>query len=303
MFTSSSLRKRDTAPAPAALNAPGAAPALQALTDGHREEALQFLASRPVHTVVMASFIRDNGMSSPLNRGTFYGCRDEEGRLVGVALIGHATLVETDSDEALAAFAHVARGCPRTHVMMGERDRIERFWEHYAEDGRSPRLICRELLMEQRWPIQVRDAVPGLRPATPEDLDQVMTVQAQMAFAESGINPLEADPEGFRQRCMRRIELDRVWVWTEEGRLIFKADIVSETPEVKYVEGVWVAPDLRGRGYGLRCLSQLSRELLAKSGAVTLLVNEKSQKAVSFYRRAGYKLRSQYDTIFLHTGH
>jgi GNAT superfamily N-acetyltransferase len=251
----------------------------------------------------MASFIRDNGMSSPLNRGTFYGCRDEEGRLVGVALIGHATLVETDSDEALAAFAHVARGCPRTHVMMGERDRIERFWEHYAEDGRSPRLICRELLMEQRWPIQVRDAVPGLRPATPEDLDQVMTVQAQMAFAESGINPLEADPEGFRQRCMRRIELDRVWVWTEEGRLIFKADIVSETPEVKYVEGVWVAPDLRGRGYGLRCLSQLSRELLAKSGAVTLLVNEKSQKAVSFYRRAGYKLRSQYDTIFLHTGH
>src|SRR5205085_11461478 len=126
----------------------------------------------------------------------FYGCRDAEGRLVGVALIGHATLVETESDEALAAFAHIARGCPRTHVMMGERDRIERFWQHYAQDGRSPRLVCRELLMEQRWPVRVRDAVPGLRLATPEDLDQVATVQAQMAFAESGVNPLEADPEG-----------------------------------------------------------------------------------------------------------
>jgi predicted GNAT family acetyltransferase len=92
---------------------------------------------------------------------------------------------------------------------------------------------------------------------------------------------MEADPEGFRQRCLRRIEQGRVWVWTEEGRLIFKADIVSETPEVKYVEGIWVTPDQRGRGYGLRCLSQLSRELLAGSSAVTLLVNEKTQQAVS----------------------
>ena len=299
----SSLMKISAAPPPAALKAPGAAPAVQALTEEHREEALQFLSSRPVHTVVMSSFIRDNGMSSPLNRGSFYGCRDEEGRLVGVALIGHATLVETDSDEALAAFARIARECPRAHVMMGERERIKRFWEHYAEDVRSPRLICRELLMEQRWPIRVRDAVPGLRPATPEDLEQVMDVQAQMAFAESGVNPLESDPEGFRRRCLRRIEQERVWVWTEEGRLIFKADIIAETPEVKYVEGVWVAPEQRGRGYGLRCLSQLSRELLARSGAVTLLVNEKAPEAVSFYRRAGYKLRSQYDTIFLHTGH
>jgi uncharacterized protein len=262
-----------------------------------------FLSARPVHTVVMSGFIRDNGLVSPLNRGTFYGCRNEEGQLVGVALIGHATLVETESEEALAAFARVARECPRTHVMMGESDKIERFWAHYAEDGRSPRLICRELLMEQRWPVQVREMVPGLRPAVTEDLEQVMVVQAEMAFDESGVNPMEADPEGFRRRCLRRIEQGRVWVWTEEGRLIFKADVISETPEVKYVEGVWVAPEYRGRGYGLRCFSQLSRELLAQSGAVTLLVNEKSPGAVSFYRRAGYKLRSQYDTIFLHTGH
>lgn len=304
MSPTQTLMEKYTAASPAPLTSPGAAPAAQPLiSEAHREEALQFLASRPVHTVVMAGFIRDNGMVSPLNRGSFYGCRDAEGRLVGVALVGHATLVETDSDEALAAFARVARDCPNAHVMMGERDRIERFWQHYAQDGRSARLICRDLLMEQRWPIQVRDAVAGLRLATPEDLDQVMTVQAQMAFAESGVNPMEADPEGFRRRCLRRIEQGRVWVWTEEGRLIFKADIVSETPEVKYVEGVWVAPEQRGRGYGLRCLSQLSRELLSKSGAVTLLVNEKAPEAVSFYRRAGYKLRSQYDTIFLHTGH
>src|SRR5215213_8041432 len=157
--------KINSAAAAAPATSPGAAPAaVRPLTEEHKEEALQFLSSRPTHTVVMASFIRDNGMESPLNRGSFYGCRDREGRLAGVALIGHATLVETESEAALAAFARVARGCPRAHVMMGESDKIARFWEYYAEDGRRPRLICRELLMEQCWPIQVREAVPGLRP-------------------------------------------------------------------------------------------------------------------------------------------
>lgn len=273
---------------------------IRPLTTGEESEVLSFLAARPVHTVVMAGFIRDNGLVSPLNRGTFYGCRDEEGRLIGVALIGHATLVETESEEALAAFARVARECPRAHVMMGEQEKIERFWGHYSEGSRSPRLICREVLMEQRWPVEVREAVPELRLATPEDLEQVIVTQAQMAFDESGVNPMESDPEGFRRRCLRRIEQGRVWVWVEEGRLIFKADIISDTPEVIYVEGVWVAPEERGRGYGLRCLSQLSRGLLARAGAVTLMVNEKTPAAISFYRRAGYRLCSNYDTIFLH---
>ena len=58
------------------------------LDDCNRQEVLVFLAKRPLHTVIMSSFVRDNGLVSPLNRGTFYACRDEEGRLVGVALIG-----------------------------------------------------------------------------------------------------------------------------------------------------------------------------------------------------------------------
>src|SRR5438045_5410022 len=303
MSPSSALMKVNNATAHPPYGAPSSALTVGALTDGHKEEVLQFLSARPVHTVIMASFIRDNGLVSPLNRGTFYGCRDESGWLLGVALIGHATLVETESDEALEAFARIARQCPRTHVMMGEQEKIERFWSHYAEGSRSPRLVCRELLMEQRWPVEVRDCVQGLRLATPEDLQQVMVVQAQLAFDESGVNPMETDPEGFHRRCLRRITQGRVWVWVEDGRLIFKADIISDTPAVIYVEGVWVAAEMRGQGYGLRCLSQLSRELLARAGAVTLLVNEKTPEAIAFYRRAGYRLCSSYDTIYLHTEH
>ena len=74
--------------------------AVQQLSEEHRDEVLSFLAERPLHTVIMAGWIRDNGIVSPLNRGTFYGCRDLEGRLEGVALIGHATLFEAAGQEA-----------------------------------------------------------------------------------------------------------------------------------------------------------------------------------------------------------
>ncbi len=63
-------------------------------------EVQAFLSVRPVHTVVMSSFIADNGIVSELNRGKFYGYRNTAGKLEGVALIGHSTLVEARSDEA-----------------------------------------------------------------------------------------------------------------------------------------------------------------------------------------------------------
>src|SRR5688500_475042 len=74
------------------------------LTDEHKAEVLDFLSARPLHTVFLAGFIRDNGLVSLLNRGTFYAARGREGRLEGVALIGHATLIEARTDAALEAF-------------------------------------------------------------------------------------------------------------------------------------------------------------------------------------------------------
>ena len=59
-----------------------------------------------------------------------------------------------------------------------------------------------------------------------------------MAFEEGGTSPMQRDPGGFRNRTSRRIEQGRVWTWYVDGRLIFKADIVSQTPDVTYLEGV-----------------------------------------------------------------
>ena len=289
-----------TQPRPRAHTAPAAALSPpQLLARGREAEALNFLAARPVQNVIMSSLIHDNGFDHSLNRGDFYACRDARGVVTGVALLGHHILFASQCVETVEAFARLARESADAHVMLGERESVGQFWAAYARAGESPSRVQRELLLELTWPVAVRESVPNLRPATLADLALVATVHAGMAFEESSINPLEVDPEGFLARLARRIEAGRVWVWIEGGRLIFKADIFSDTPAVIYLEGVYVDSGERGKGYGLRCLSQLSRELLLRARSLCLLVNEQNESARALYRRAGYKLHSHYDTIYL----
>jgi GNAT superfamily N-acetyltransferase len=269
------------------------------LTNEDRNEVLSFLTERPIHTVCMVGFIRDNGLESELNRGTFYGCRNSEGRLEGVALIGHTTLIEVRTERALKEFAPVAQVCSNTFLIMGEQERIEQFWNHYADEGQETRLICRELLFEMRRPVQVPEKVEGLRLATIDDLELIAPVHAAMSEAESGVNPLTVDPVGFRQRCARRIERKRVWVVIENGMLVFKADIQADTPDVTYLEGIYVNPAMRSRGIGRACLSELTQQVLLRSKSVCVLVNENNPKAHAFYRLSNFKLRGYYYSTFM----
>lgn len=274
--------------------------AVTPLDDSHRDEVLAFLDQRPKHTFMMGGLVRDNGVVSPLNRGTFYACRGPRGTLAGVSLIGEITMVEARTDAALKTLARRTQGVPNIYMIIGEHGQTSRFWEYYAKDGQEMRLCGRELLFELRCPVAAHPPVPGLRPATPAELEPLMAVHAEMALTESGVNPLAVDPEGFRRRCARRIERGRTWAYAKEGRIVFKADVVSETPEITYLEGVYVRPAERGRGHGVRCLSQLSRHLLAHAQAVCVLVNERNRAAQSLYRKALYKLDGVYDTVFLH---
>jgi len=269
------------------------------LSPTREEEALEFLAERPAQTFAMAGWIRENGVLSPHNRGTFFASRNETGQLDGIALIGHNTLFEARSESALAAFAELTMNCPNVFRVLGEWDKVDRFVKYFKQQGRMVRLECREHLFEKRWPLEILESVPGLRLARLPELDLVVPVHAQMAFEECGVNPLDRDPVGFRQRCERRIRNGKTFVWIEDGKLMFKADVVAETPEVTYLEGIWVNPDERGKNYGQRCLSQLVRQFLDRAPSVILMVNQDFKRALNFYQRAGFRLLNYMDTVYI----
>ena len=269
------------------------------LQPGEETEALRFLAERPIHTVFMATLIRDNGAVSPNNRGTFYVCRNQSKKIEGIALIGHATIVEARTDHAVAAFAQLAAHSQHAYLIRGERHTVETFWQHYSEEGQPARLVCREMLFEKIEQTTPFETVPDLRPATLEEVEHAVAINAMLAAEEGGINPLERDPDGFRARMRRRIDQQRIWIWMRDGKPIFKADIVGDTPEMIYLEGIHVHPDERKKGYGKRCLSQLSSILARPGRSVCLTINARRASAVTFYVRAGFDYHSEYETIYL----
>jgi uncharacterized protein len=272
------------------------------LQEGEKSEALSFLAERPLHTVYMASLIRDNGVESPLNRGRLYSYRGLRGSLEGIALLGHATLIEARTECSLTAFARLAQQSSLPHLIRGEEERIRKFWSQYETSGQTASRVCRELLLEQVEAPGGKE-VTGLRQATLTDLERLTKVNSEMIHAESGTDPLKRDPEGFRNRIAQRIARGRNWIWMENGKLLFKADIIADTPQVVYLEGIYVEPDERGKGYGSMCLAQLGRTLLRRTGSVCLTLNATKEKTKNFYTKAGFALRSYYDTIYLQTAH
>jgi predicted GNAT family acetyltransferase len=270
------------------------------LTNEDQAEVLEFLGERPLQTAVMSGLIIDNGIKSSLNRGSFYACRNAVGAIQAVALIGHAVFLESRCDKALKELARLARGFVGTHMIMGEQKMVERFWASYAESGQLLRHLGSEVLLELNQAPPHLATVTDLRLADSNDLSLIVPAHAAMAREESGVNPLEKDPEGFRTRCRRRIEQGRTWVLIEDGELIFKADLIVDTPEVIYIEGVCVHPERRRQGIGSRCVVQLSSQLLQRARSISLLVNEQRRDALRFFQSLGFVARGSYDTVFLH---
>lgn len=272
----------------------------EVLTESNRVEITEFLKVRPVHTVVMSSFIKDNGIESEDNRGKFYGFRDNKGNLSGIALIGHTTLIETQSEEALIAFALTARTSETPiKVMMSDGKTVERFWNYFAEAGQKPLHNFTELLFELNFPFMIQHSDLNVRLAQPEELEQVAKAQAEVAFVESGINPLEKDREGFLKRCLKRIEQGRTFVVFENGKLVFKVDVVAETDDAAYLEGYYVAPEKRGVDVGSKCLNKVALQLLDRVQHICGLSNAKFEGVHRSLAKAGFKNTDSCQTIFV----
>ncbi|HMO81588.1 MAG TPA: GNAT family N-acetyltransferase [Pyrinomonadaceae bacterium] len=263
-------------------------------------EVIAFLARKPVHTVAMVSMIVDNGIESPLNRGKFVGYRNAGGELEGVALIGHTTLVEARSDESLKAFAFAARSSTTPiHMIMSSDDNAERFFNYYGSGSLLPRLVCTELLFATSFPFPVQDCEWEVKTAEPNQINEIARAHAEVAFIESGVDPMSRDPKGYMERVMRRIEKGRTFVVYDGDTLVFKADIISEASDVIYLEGIWVSPEYRGRGYAAKCLAKLSLHLLERASTISLLSNVDFPHAHRSFIKAGYQEQGSCTTIFL----
>jgi predicted GNAT family acetyltransferase len=79
---------------------------------------------------------------------------------------------------------------------------------------------------------------------------------------------------------------------------VFKAEVGTVTDGVCQVQGVWVAPDLRGRGLaepGMAAIVGLARESIAP--VVSLYVNDFNTAARKTYAAVGFEQVGTFATV------
>jgi predicted GNAT family acetyltransferase len=121
-----------------------------------------------------------------------------------------------------------------------------------------------------------------------------------MYTEEMGENPLARDPDGYRRRVRMLISRGWTYVYDVGGHLQFKMDVGCASHRTAQIQGVYVPPELRGRGLGKQAMAACCHLAFGRHPNLSLYVNDFNSHAVALYERIGFR-REPYDfqTIML----
>jgi RimJ/RimL family protein N-acetyltransferase len=266
--------------------------------------ALEALDRNPVRDVFIASRILHDGALTALGPSPLWGAF-EDGQVRGLLHVGPNLVPATDDHDACEALARAAGGLYPTRMVVGERATVELLWSLIGDSYPAPREVRRRQFVYAvdpdllARPPQAR--APGLaRLAERADEDQVLQLSAAMYTEEMGENPMARDPEGYRRRVRMLISRGWTYVYDAGGTLQFKMDVGCASAHTAQIQGVYVPPELRGRGVGSTAMAACCDLALDRHPNLSLYVNDFNTPAVALYERIGFR-REPYDfqTIML----
>jgi uncharacterized protein len=273
---------------------------------GHKDErdALAWLARHPVRDVFLASRILNDGALGPAGWSPLWGALGPGG-LRGILHVGPNLVPAVDDLQVLEAFARVALGPGPARMLVGEREAVAALWALVGPTYPAPREVRARQYVYALEPGQLAAGLQRLhrgraRLAVAADEDEVLHLSAAMYQEEMGENPLARDPAGYRRRI--RVLSGRGWTYVYEwnGRIAFKMDVGCASDLTAQIQGVYVPPELRGRGMASAAMAACCALALNRHRSLSLYVNDFNRPAVALYERLGFR-REPYDfqTIML----
>ncbi|HEV3382625.1 MAG TPA: GNAT family N-acetyltransferase [Trebonia sp.] len=261
------------------------------LDDRDRAAALAICDIDPVANVFVASRIRALGLDPGRLGAQIWGFPSEDGRLSSLCYSGANLVPVQATSPAVGAFAERAlRQGRRCSSVVGPTSVVSELWSYLSPRWGSAREVraVQPLMVIDGPPLVAAD--PGVRRVRPSEIDILMPACIAMFTEEVGVSPLTGDGgAAYRARVSELVRSGRAFARIEEGRVIFKAEVGAATPQACQVQGVWVRPELRGRGIaapGMAAVVNMARESI--SPLVSLYVNDFNTAGRATYRRAGF---------------
>jgi predicted GNAT family acetyltransferase len=95
------------------------------------------------------------------------------------------------------------------------------------------------------------------------------------------------------------IAAGRAWARFEDGEVVFKAEVGSQSPAVSQIQGVWVHPERRGQGLGTAGTATLAAVIVGTGRIASLYVNDFNTVARATYDRIGFAEVGTFATVLL----
>lgn len=254
--------------------------------------ALAILESEPVANAFVASRVQVAGLDPWRLGGEMWGWY-ADGRLRSLCYAGANLVPICAGPEAVRAFADRARRAGRRcSSIVGPAEPTALLWR-LLEPGWGP---AREVRANQ--PLMVTESPsadvtpdPLVRRIRKDETEVLMPACVAMFTEEVGISPLAGDGGLLYQaRVAELIGAGRSFARIDDGKVVFKAEIGAATPRACQIQGVWVAPEHRGKGLSETGMAAVLRYALADvAPVVSLYVNDYNTPARKAYRRVGFR--------------
>ncbi len=227
---------------------------LRSLSDDDAGPALAFLRRDPLVNVYLISRLLEERFVSATQTVEVRYNRE----IVLVASLATNVVMASDpeapreiADAAIAIVAEriLTRMLP-VRAIISPAPLVESLWRRLQSQIDPPTVVR---LSQPVYAISGRFDFSDLkesRYSTTRDLDALVPACAAMHKEEVGIDPLDRDAVGYRERIRELVEKKRSIVRIVNGRIAAKCEFSAVTPDAIQLMGVWTDPALRRRGLG-----------------------------------------------------
>jgi predicted GNAT family acetyltransferase len=272
------------------------------LDDSALREFTLLADADPVVNAVVSARVRAAASLVPVRLGgRMIGARQGDD-LVGACYAGGSLVPvggDTETWQALARYvARRPRGCTS---IVGLADTVAAIWPLLARTWAPARSIRpNQPLLVLDGPVPTRSD-PAVRPARSNELERYLPAATAMFTEELGVSPHVAPGSAaYRTRVSELIDARRAFASFDfRGQVTFKAEIAAVSPHTCQIQGVWVRPDLRGRGIGTASLATVLSYALELAPTVSLYVNDYNTPARRLYARLGMRQVATLATVLL----